>query len=185
MDVSELGHNLSKDEKERVGRAYAFAEKAHKGQTRKSGESYVTHPFHVARTLAEFNVGADIIVAGLLHDVLEESTITEEELRQEFGDDISFLVQAVTKLENVNFVGEEELAENFRKMVLATAKDIRVILIKLADVLHNLETLDALPQVQQSRYAREVLEIYGPLAARLGMGDIKGRSEERRVGKEG
>ncbi len=175
---SHILSHMTPTERSLVEEAFAVAQKAHEGQERKSGEPYITHPLRVADTLAGLGLGAEVVAAALLHDVLEESDVTAEDLKKMFGEEVTFLVSSVTKLKDVDFIGEEELAENFRKMVLATAQDIRVVIIKLADVLHNMQTLDALPQERKKRYAREVLEVYAPLAARLGMGELKGELED-------
>ncbi|MDP3764407.1 MAG: RelA/SpoT family protein [bacterium] len=174
-------------EAETIQKAYTFAETAHIGQKRDSGEDYITHPIAVAQILADFNMDHETISAGLLHDVLEDTKTKLETLEKEFGANISFLVQSVTKLHRVNYSGESSSAkasegqrnyiENFHKMILATAKDIRVVLIKLADRLHNLETL-ATFKGNKEKIAREALEVYAPLASRLGMGEVKGLMED-------
>jgi guanosine-3',5'-bis(diphosphate) 3'-pyrophosphohydrolase len=166
-------------ERGHIQRAVSFAKEAHKGQKRKSGEDFLTHPLHVAHTLTRLNLDYETVVAGILHDVLEENPgITREQIAHEFNENIARLIEGVTNLKEVDFVGEQAFAENFRKMVLATARDIRVVLIKLADVLHNVHTLGALPEERRKRYAREVLEIYAPLAERLGIGELKGELED-------
>lgn len=160
-----------------IQKAFDFAQNAHAGQKRDSGEEYITHPLQVAKILADINLDCETICAGLLHDVLEETKLKPEELEKEFGTNITFLVQSVTKLHRVSYSGEKGFIENFHKMILATAKDIRVVLIKLADRLHNLETLDTY-KGNKERVAREALEVYAPLADRLGMGEIKGIMED-------
>ncbi|MEK7628992.1 MAG: RelA/SpoT family protein [Patescibacteria group bacterium] len=167
----------SPNEAEIIQKAYTFAEQAHTGQKRDSGENYIIHPLSVAQILADFNMDHETVSAGLLHDVLEDTKTTPEILEKEFGTNITFLVRSVTKLHHVNYSGEKNYIENFHKMILATAKDIRVVLIKLADRLHNLETLETY-KGNKERIAREALEVYAPLASRLGMGELKGIMED-------
>ncbi|MBI4401029.1 MAG: bifunctional (p)ppGpp synthetase/guanosine-3',5'-bis(diphosphate) 3'-pyrophosphohydrolase [Nitrospirae bacterium] len=162
-----------------VQRAYAFSAKAHEGQTRKSGEPYLRHPLAVAGVLTSLRSDVTAIVAGLLHDTLEDTLATSEELEREFGKDIARLVDGVTKIGKIQFRNyEEKQAENFRKMVLSMADDIRVVLIKLADRLHNMRTLEHLHAVKQQQIAQETLEIYAPLANRLGIGWMKNELED-------
>ncbi|HBG81441.1 TPA: (p)ppGpp synthetase [candidate division CPR2 bacterium] len=168
--------------------AFLFAEKAHKGQKRDSGEPYLSHPFEVAMILIEMGLDANTIIAGLLHDTVEDSETTEDDIKNKFGDDVANLVLGVTKLEKINFVRdkaadnltekEEIEIENFRKFFLAMAKDPRVVLIKLADRLHNLKTLSHKNIESQGRIARETLNIFAPLADRLGMGQLKADLED-------
>ncbi|MEK7565089.1 MAG: RelA/SpoT family protein [Patescibacteria group bacterium] len=167
----------SPNEAEVIQKAYTFAEQAHTGQKRDSGENYIIHPLSIAQILADFNMDHETVSAGLLHDVLEDTKTTPEILEKEFGTNITFLVRSVTKLHHVNYSGEKNYIENFHKMILATAKDIRVVLIKLADRLHNLETLETY-KGNKERIAREALEVYAPLASRLGMGELKGIMED-------
>ena len=159
-----------------VEKAWKFAEKAHAGQFRKSGEAYFTHPSLVASILTELMIDPPTIAAGLLHDTVEDCEgITLETLRTEFGDEVADLVDGVTKLTQLNLSQDkiEIQAENLRKMFLAMAKDIRVIMIKLADRLHNMRTLSHMPPEKQQRIARETLDIYSPIADRLGISRIK------------
>lgn len=186
---------LSEPEQQLVVRAYEFARLHHATAKRASGESYIVHPLSVAIRLAELNLDAATIAAGLLHDVCEDAGVPSETLKSEFGTEIATLVAGVTKLARVKLKkptilsrilerrAAEKLAfdrqvESLRKMLIAMADDIRVILIKLADRLHNMETLDAVRPDKRVRIAQETLEIYAPLAYRLGMGEIKGRLED-------
>ncbi len=162
-----------------VRRAYEFAARAHAGQRRDSGDWYIFHPLRVAAILADLEMDVTTIAAGLLHDVIEDTPVTLDEIRAEFGHEVSLLVDGVTKLGRLPFMSrEEQQAENLRKMFLAMAQDIRVVLIKLADRLHNMRTLGHLPWDRQARIARETLEIYAPLAHRLGMWRIKWELED-------
>lgn len=158
--------------------AYDYAEAAHEGQLRKSGSPYFDHPKATAYKLAMLRMDDATIAAGLLHDVPEDTDRTLKDIKKEFGSEIAFLVDGVTKLGQVKYRGMERYIENLRRMFLAMAKDIRVIMIKFADRIHNLETLSALPPNKQKRIAMESLEIYAPIADRLGMGDIKGQIED-------
>jgi len=162
-----------------VMRAYVFAAKAHKGQERISGEPYLSHPLEVAGILTDLRMDTATVAAGLLHDVVEDTHATEEEIRQHFGAEVAALVDGVTKLSRIPFSTREEAqAENIRKMVLAMSKDIRVILVKLADRLHNMRTLEPLPEAKRQLIARETLDIYAPLAHRLGIYWIKAELED-------
>ncbi|UCH52363.1 MAG: bifunctional (p)ppGpp synthetase/guanosine-3',5'-bis(diphosphate) 3'-pyrophosphohydrolase, partial [Pseudomonadota bacterium] len=153
-----------------VYRAYLFGAEAHEGQRRQSGEPYIYHPIEVAHILASMHMDAKSIIAAILHDVIEDTRIPKEMLEDEFGRDVAELVDGVSKIGQISFQTKEEAqAENFRKMLLAMARDIRVILIKLADRLHNMRTLRALKRAKQRAIARETLEIYAPIANRLGV----------------
>ncbi len=162
----------------RLERAFEFARDAHAGQKRLDGSDYVTHPLETAYTLAHMNLDLDTIIAGLLHDVPEETAVTAEEIEKNFGNAVAKLVKGTTKLGKLKYRGLERYAENLRKMFVAMAEDVRVVLIKLADRLHNLSTLSALPPIKQQRIARETLEIYAPIANRLGIGELKGKLED-------
>ena len=160
--------------------AYVLAESAHKGQKRKSGEDYIQHALHTARNIAKMGMGSKTISAGLMHDVPEDTTVTLDEIEKKFSSEIAFLVDGVTKLGKIKLRGtlEEAYLENLRKMFLAMAADIRVVIIKLADRLHNMQTLSALPEDKQLRIARETMEVFAPIANRLGIGEIKGTLED-------
>ena len=164
---------------EPIMRAYVFAAKAHKGQERISGEPYLTHPLEVAGILTELRLDTGTVAAGLLHDVVEDTHATLQEIKALFGSDVSAIVDGVTKLSRIPFSTREEAqAENIRKMILAMSKDIRVILVKLADRLHNMRTLDPLPEDKRRLIAQETLDIYAPLAHRLGIYWIKAELED-------
>jgi len=159
-------------------RAYHFASKAHYGQKRRSGEDYINHCLGTAETLVGLKLDKETIIAALLHDVLDDTKVTPKKIEKEFGEEVLMLVRGVCKIGKIKYRGQERMTENLRKLFLAMAKDIRVILIKLADRLHNMKTLSALPKEKQQRIALETLEIYAPLAYRLGIGEIKGQLED-------
>ncbi|QPD03350.1 MAG: bifunctional (p)ppGpp synthetase II and guanosine-3',5'-bis pyrophosphate 3'-pyrophosphohydrolase [Candidatus Nitrospira kreftii] len=162
-----------------VRKAYEFSVKAHEGQTRRSGEPYVKHPVAVAGVLTSLKTDVTAIVAGLLHDTLEDTVATTDELQREFGKEVVHLVDGVTKIGKITFrSSEERQAENFRKMVLSMADDIRVVIIKLADRLHNMRTLEHLKESKRHEIAKETLEIYAPLANRIGIGWVKNELED-------
>jgi len=167
-----------KEKSELINRAYRFAEKAHSGQKRRNGEPYFNHVLATAETLAEWGLDEKTVAAGLLHDVVEDTSLELEDVKKEFGDDIAFLVEGVTKLGKVKYRGVESQIENLRKLILSMAADLRVLLIKLADRLHNMKTLSALPPQKQKRIALETMEIYAPLAYRLGMQRLSGELED-------
>ncbi|AIW20354.1 guanosine-3',5'-bis(diphosphate) 3'-pyrophosphohydrolase [Vibrio coralliilyticus] len=170
---------LSEPQVEALRQSYVVAKDAHEGQTRSSGEPYIIHPVAVARILAEMRLDIETLQAALLHDVIEDTEVTKEELETQFGTTVAELVDGVSKLDKLKFRDRKEAqAENFRKMVLAMVQDIRVILIKLADRTHNMRTLGALRADKKRRIARETLEIYSPLAHRLGIHNIKTELEE-------
>lgn len=167
-------------DKTKIIQAWEFAAAAHSGQNRLSGDPYITHPTKVAATLALWNLDTTSIVAGLLHDTVEDCDVSLEEITRIFGQDVSLIVDGVTKITNIRLKGSTEtlFVENLRKMLLVMARDLRVILVKLADRLHNMQTLQYLNQVSRAENSRETLEIYAPLAERLGMGEIKGQLED-------
>lgn len=178
---SKLAGYLAPDQVERVRNAYFIGAQAHAGQTRKSGEPYITHPVAVAMILADLGMDAETIIAAILHDTLEDTLLPRAELEAKFGSTVAELVDGVTKLDKVKFRSlQDAAAESFRKMLLAMARDLRVILIKLADRLHNMRTLGAMAPASRRRIARETLDIYAPIAQRLGMN--KFRSELQDLG---
>jgi GTP pyrophosphokinase len=167
---TELEAYLEPQQVEEVYRAYLLGARAHEGQSRVSGEPYISHPVAVARILSEMRMDAKCIIAAILHDVIEDTPTLKENLVDEFGDEVAELVDGVSKLTQIDFRSRAEAqAENFRKMMLAMVKDIRVIIIKLADRLHNMRTLDAMPPDKRRRIARETMDIYAPIANRLGI----------------
>lgn len=173
-----LTYFQNSEEKNLIKSAYDIAWNAHKNQKRESGEPYIQHPLHVALTLTKMNLDTETIAAALLHDVVEDTPLTLNEIENKFGKTVAFLVNGVTKLDKIKYSGIEGKAENLRKMFLTMAKDIRVVLIKLADRYDNMRTLQYLPKEKQQRIALETLEIYAPIAHRLGMGDLKGQLED-------
>src|SRR5687768_9481203 len=174
-----ISHYFPSADLDVVRRAYHFAAKAHEGQTRRSGDPYVTHPLAVAQVIADLKLDVASVCAGLLHDAVEDTSATVEQLTDMFGQEIAFLVDGVTKLGKLPWsTREERQAENFRKMLLAMARDIRVILVKFCDRLDNMRTLDHLPPAKQERIAEETLQIYAPLANRLGIQWVKVELED-------
>jgi GTP pyrophosphokinase len=171
--------NRPSDDSDLVKRAYDFSLQHHAGQTRASGEPYLVHPLEVANLLADMKLDSVAISAGLLHDSVEDTSVTIEEIKEKFGDQVAHIVEGVTKISKIDFASkEEQQAENVRKMMLAMVDDIRVVLIKLADRLHNMRTLEHLSPERQKKIAQETLEIYAPLAHRLGMGKVRGELED-------
>lgn len=175
--IAELNHP-SETDKTLIKKAYAFAQEAHKDHTRYSGEPYMIHLAAVGYKLASMGMGPRTISAGLLHDSIEDTPVTAEDIKQAFGEEILFLVDGVTKLSSVRYYGSDRHNESLRKLFVATSQDIRVLIIKLVDRLHNMETLHHVPAHKQLRIARETLEIYVPVAHRLGMGKIRKELED-------
>src|SRR5690554_3572073 len=179
---------LSEDDKKLIRHAFDVAVDAHKDQRRKSGEAYIFHPIAVAKIVAsEIGLDATSIAAALLHDVVEDTSYTLEDINRLFGDTVAKIVDGLTKIAHISMSEDVSMqAENFRKMLLTLNEDIRVIIIKIADRLHNMQTMDSMPAHKQRKIASETLYIYAPLAHRIGLYNIKTelRSEERRVGKE-
>src|SRR6266478_159117 len=174
-----MRENRPTDDLEIIRKAYEYSQKYHAGQTRASGEPYLVHPLEVALILAEMKIDPAAIVAGLLHDSVEDTLVTVVDIRKEFGEQVAHIVEGVTKISAIDFATrEEQQAENLRKMMLAMVDDIRVVLIKLADRLHNMRTLEHLPPERQQKIARETLDIYASIAPRLGMGKIRGELED-------
>src|SRR5437016_4377704 len=164
---------------ELLRRAYVFSAYEHKGQIRRSGEPYLVHPLEVADILAGLRLDVVAIAAGLLHDIVEDTPNTIDKVRELFGDEVAHVVEGVTKLSALSFASSEERqAESFRKMLLAMVDDIRVIMVKLADRLHNMRTLHYLPEERRTRIAQETRDIYAPIANRLGMSKLKNELEE-------
>ena len=177
--ISKIKQYNSNADVDLITRSYHFANNAHEGQLRNSGEKYIIHPVHVALILAELNMDTATIAAGLLHDVIEDTTITYENMVSEFGKEVADLVDGVTKLKKLQYkTKQENQAENLRKMVLAMANDIRVIIVKLADRLHNMRTLEYMTEEKKKEKAIETLEIYAPIAHRLGISKIKWELED-------
>ena len=160
-------------------KAYNFSKSKHEGQQRKSGEPYILHPLAVASILADLRMDTSTILTGLLHDTVEDTSATSDEISTEFSKEVSDLVEGVTKISKISFrTSEEKLAENFRKMLIAMAKDIRVVIVKLADRLHNMRTLNHMSSHKQVEIAQETLDIYCPMANRLGISWVKTELED-------
>jgi guanosine-3',5'-bis(diphosphate) 3'-pyrophosphohydrolase len=177
--VETLRTYLPDEQIEPIIRAYEFGADAHEGQTRKSGEPYITHPVAVAQELADMRLDPQAIAAAILHDVVEDTSVSITDIEEKFGSEAALLVDAVSKLDQIQFHSRAEAqAESFRKMMLAMIEDIRVILVKLADRLHNMQTLDAMPPDKRARIARETLDIYAPIANRLGINRMKIQLED-------
>ena len=181
MDIQDVVLKNNPDaDIEKLHKCYVYAAQQHRGQIRQSGEAYFSHPLHVAYILAEMNMDMDSIVAGVLHDTIEDTDTTYELIADMFGSDVAFLVEAVSKISKIPFQSKEEKqAESFRKMIISMSDDVRVIIIKLADRLHNMRTIDSLREDKQKRIARETMDIYAPLAHRLGISWIKWELEDR------
>lgn len=169
---------VSKEDEALIHKAYGFAMHSHEGQKRMSGEPYFIHVFETAKILARLGMDAKTISAGLMHDVLEDTEITEEEMQKEFGDEIVYLVKGVTKLGTLKYRGHDRHVESLRKFFVAIANDLRVVIIKFADRLHNLKTLEHVREDKRQRIALESIQIYAPLANRLGMGKLKSEIED-------
>ena len=177
--VAAFRKHHARDDTARILRAYEVSAEAHRGQSRKSGEPYITHPVAVAKICAEFGMDDVTIAAALLHDAVEDTGTTLEQVEREFGADVAAIVDGVTKLDRIKFDSKEaQQAATVRKMLVAMAKDLRVLIIKLADRLHNMRTIAAMPAWKQERTAQETLDIYAPLAHRLGMQDLKQQLED-------
>src|SRR5580700_11227549 len=171
--------NRPSDDTDIIRRAWQFCLEHHNGQLRASGEPYVLHPLEVALVLAEMKLDSTAIAAGLLHDAVEDTPVTTEDIVAKFGEQVAHIVEGVTKIDKIQFANREDRqAENVRKMLLAMVSDVRVVLIKMADRLHNMRTLQHLPPERQESIARETLDIYAPLAHRLGMGKVRGELED-------
>ena len=170
---------LARDQVNSVRRAYFYAEQAHDGQYRHSGDPYVTHPLAVASILSEMHMDHQSLMAAMLHDVIEDTGITKTAIKNQFGNTVADLVDGVSKLNKITFSSRAEAqAENFQKMAMAMAKDLRVILVKIADRLHNMQTMDSMPEYKQVKIASETLYIYAPLAHRIGLYNIKTELED-------
>ena len=177
--VETLESYLPDEQVARVLEAYEFGAAAHQGQTRKSGEPYITHPVAVAQELGEMHLDSEAICAAILHDVVEDTEASLEQIREQFGEEVALIVDGVSKLDQIQFRSRAEAqAESFRKMMLAMIEDIRVILVKLSDRLHNMQTLGAMPAAKKKRIARETLDIYAPIANRLGINRLKVQLED-------
>ena len=178
--VEKVQENFPEADVAVLDRAYVYSAKVHQGQTRRSGEPYLTHPLEVASILADMRLDPVTVATGLLHDTVEDTYATEEELRKQFGEQVVDLVSGLTKLAKIEFQSQEEhQAENFRKMLVAMSKDIRILMIKLADRLHNMRTLEYMTEDARRRISVETLDIYAPLAHRLGVHWMKQELEER------
>ncbi|MFZ0879156.1 MAG: HD domain-containing protein [Candidatus Acidiferrales bacterium] len=177
--MDKMRKNRAGDDIELLRRAYDFAAERHSDQTRASGEPYLSHPLEVAHILADMKFDVTTLCAALLHDVVEDTKVPLERIADHFGPDVARLVEGATKISRLDFLDTEaRQAENVRKMLLAMVNDVRVVMIKLADRLHNMRTLEYLPSDRQQRIARETMDIYAPVANRLGMGRIRGELED-------
>ena len=177
LSADELFNDLSSkfiDDKDLLEKAYNFASDGHMNQKRASGEPYITHPLQVALYLSDLSMDLETIIAAILHDLIEDTDITYKNIKKEFGSDVANIVDGVTKLDRIQYNSNEEAkAEAIRKMVIAMSKDIRVLILKLADRLHNIQTIEYLADHKQERIASETLYVYAPLAHRLGLQNIK------------
>jgi GTP pyrophosphokinase len=176
--ISLLMSDASEEEKQLVSDSFEFAKKAHHGQRRYSGEPYFTHSISTARNVAELGMDGASVAAGLLHDVLEDTEVLPEEIEKNFGSDVRFIIEGVTKLGTLKYHGYDRHNESLRKLLVATSKDMRVLIVKLCDRLHNMRTLKFVPKEKQERIARETLEIYAPIAYRLGIRKLSRELED-------
>jgi len=177
--LRDLNQYLPGFNRDQIQRAYRFGAECHSDQTRKSGEPYITHPLAVARIVASLKLDQASIVAAILHDTVEDTPCTVEEIEKVFGREVAHLVDGLTKIAKIKFrSSQERLAENFRKMIMAMAKDLRVILIKLCDRLHNMRTMGSMAPEKSRKISQETLEIYAPLAGRLGIYNVKSELED-------
>src|SRR5215210_1317745 len=177
--VEKVAANHAQADLDLLRRTYLFSAKEHKGQKRASGESYLVHPLEVANILADMKLDEVSVATGLLHDVVEDTLVDLETIRRYFGEEITHLVDGLTKIAQIsNISREEQQAENVRKMLLAMVDDVRVVLVKLADRLHNMRTLQHLKPEKRRRIAQETLDIFAPIAHRLGMGRLRGELED-------
>ncbi len=177
-DIIRAMRSPSNEDQKAIQAAYEFAEIAHGTELRKSGEPYIIHPHAIARTLAELGMGRDTVIAGILHDTIEDTPVTADQIEEKFGPKVRFLVEGVTKLSKLKYHGATRHVESLRRLLIATAADIRVIIIKLADRLHNMETLEYVAPEKQRRIALETREVYVPIAERLGIGLVKAQLED-------
>lgn len=178
QEIFDIIGKVSRKDQELLTKAYKFAQHAHEGQKRMSGEPYFYHAFEVTKILAKLRMDVKALAAGFMHDVLEDTKVSEEEIKKEFGDDILFLIKGVTKLGTLKYRGHERHVESLRKFFIAMANDLRVVIMKFADRLHNLRTLEHVREDKRKRIALESIEVYAPLANRLGMGKLKGEIED-------
>src|ERR1700746_1355715 len=177
--MKRIQENRPQDDLTIVKKAYDYSLKNHEGQSRASGEPYLVHPLEVALVRAEMKMDPGAVAAGLLHDSVEDTSVTIVDIRKEFGEQVAHIVEGVTKISQIDFSSrEEKQSRTLRKMMLAMVDDIRVVLIKLADRLHNMRTLEHLPEERQQKIARATLDIYAPIRHRLGMGKIRGELED-------
>lgn len=177
--IADVSETMDKEDIEYIKKAYEIAREAHEGQFRRSGEPYIIHPVQVAKILYGLGMDSESMIAALLHDVVEDTELTKEDVKKDFGEDVAELVEGVTKLGKVPlFTKEEQQAENVRKMLMAMSQDIRVIIIKLADRIHNMRTLAFMRPHKRREKAQETLEIYAPIAHRLGIRGVKEELED-------